>query len=325
MWIVFTVLGVFVGGGAALGTTVLIRNKRKRIKARRKVRKGLGKLAVAGVNKQRVRNRKKRANRAGWKAGVKAAFPWLVAAGRAGSSAFRDAKGDVLHANQRIRTAGHAKSGKPGPYTKTTPKPGQGQPRQTHDGPKQLERHSVVLNGKGQTQGQGGGSGHLCGARLKADPKRSCHNPVDCPNHGPRCTEVIRCHFHRGAFGGSGGGPRPQARPMPQGQPPRPWKVGSGPSAGQPQGHRPGQPHGSGQQGHANTASGQDNVPFQVGQFGGGGGQPPPKMPKPDQGGSATYTNNVSDQARVGSQNNEIHGDVYFDSKGKPWPRRMPR
>lgn len=204
MWMLFTVLGVFVGGTVGLTATVFHPNKRKRIKWRRRIRRGLGKFAVFGANKQKARNRRKRANRAGWKAGVKAAFPWVVAAGRAGSSAFRDAKGDVLHPNQRIRTAGHAKSDKPGPYTKTTPKPGQPQ-----RGPKQLQRHSVVLNGKGQTQGQGDGSGHLCGARLKADPKRSCHNPVECPDHSPDCTEVIRCHFHRGSFG-SGGGPHPR-------------------------------------------------------------------------------------------------------------------
>jgi hypothetical protein len=310
MWIVFTVLGVFVGGGVALTATAFHPNKRKRVKWRRRIRRGLGKFAVFGYTRQRARNRKKRANRAGAGAAAKAMFPWLVAAGRAGSSAFRDAKGDVLHPNQRIRTAGHAKSHKPGPYTKTTPKPGQGQPGQTHDGPKQLQRHSVVLGGKGQgrPKGQGGGSGHLCGAPWKSDPKKRCQEPVTCPNHGPNCDEVIRCWRHAGSFGPKGHKlrERPQARPMPQG-------------------HRPGQPRGSGQQGHTNTASGQEQVPFQVGQFGGGGGQPPPKMPKPDQGGSVTFNNNVSDQARVGSQNNEIHGDVYFDSKGKPWPRRMPR
>lgn len=224
MWIVFTVLGVFVGGTVGLTATVFHPNKRKRVKWRRRIRRGLGKFAVFGVNRQYARNRRKAANRAGWAAGLKAAFPWLVAAGRVGSSAFRDAKGDVLHPNQRIRTAGHAKSDKPGPWTKTTPKPGQSQGQGQ---PRQLERHSVTLRGRkaGSGQGQGGGSGHLCGARWKTDPKRTCERPVDCPDHTPDCARVIRCFQHPEKFGVSGGGPRPKPRPMPQGQPPKAWKV----------------------------------------------------------------------------------------------------
>jgi hypothetical protein len=322
MWIVLTALGVFVGGGLALGGTLLIRNRRRRIKARRKVRVTLGKAAVAGVNKQRVRNRRKAANRAGWKAGLRTAAPWFFAGLKAGGAAFRDAKGDVLHPNQRIRTAGHAKSDKPGPWTKTTPKPGQ---PQGQGQPRQLERHSVTLLGgkPGSGQGQGGGSGHLCGARLKADLKRSCHNPVECPNHAPDCPEVIRCHFHRGAFG-SGGGPRPKPRPMPQGKRSRQWRASDAPGGGQPQtgqGGRPGQPR-SGQR-VTNTASGQDSVPLQVGRVGGGGQVP--QSPKPDQGGPVNVTNNVSDQARVGFQANEVNGDVSIDSKGRTRRRRLPR
>lgn len=336
MWILFTVLGVLVGGTVGLTATVLHPNKRKRIKWRRKIRRGLGKFAVFGYRKQLVRNRNKAANRAGWKAGSAAAVPWLIAAGRAGRSAFRDAKSDVLHPKGTGPKARPA-----GPGAKPRSKPGPSQAR----GPKQLERHSVVLGGKGpqsqdqsqrrgggpgcrscghaqsdhlpsrlgpgqcgscqcrrfvRTAGDGSGTGHLCGAKLKADPKRSCTQPVECPDHGPDCKLEIRCRFHPRTFGGTGGGPKPR----PQGRPGSPQP--------RPQGQPTAQPRRV-----TSTASGNDTVPFQVGQVGGSGGRAPRKRQRPNGGGKPQVTNHVGDQARVGFQANEIHGNVNIDGRGR--------